>query len=206
MVTVWELVRQRSERPSVIDLARILRSLHDLIPPRDLALPAFEPFRNLPQRLSLAPASVSAADIDFLRGRAAELGDNFRGLSFALPIGPIHADAHPGNLMRALNGEVLIGDLECFAIGPREWDIALPAAYRYGFGWLSEEEYRAFVEVYGYDVAQASCFPVLRSIRELNMTAWLMQNVDESERIRAEFNQRMADLRDPDAPRRWQAF
>jgi hypothetical protein len=101
---------------------------------------------------------------------------------------------------------VVLADLECFAIGPREWDIALPAAYRYGLNWLSDEGYRAFTKVYGYDVSQTPCFQVLRAMREVNMTAWLMQNVDESDAIRAEFNRRMADLRNPDAPRWWHAF
>jgi len=38
------------------------------------------------------------------------------------------------------------------------------------------------------------------------MTAWLMQNVDESEAGREELEMRVADLRDPAAPRRWQRF
>ncbi len=206
LVTVWDLVRQGPDRPTMTDLGRILRGLHDLASPPDLELPLFEPFPNVPRRLALAPDSVSQADTEFLRRRSAELAGAYASLSFELPTGPIHGDAHPGNLMRTESGEVLIGDLECFAAGPREWDIALPAAYRYGFGWLTDPEYQAFVDVYGYDVAKATCFPVLRSIRELNMTAWLMQNVDENETIRAEFQRRMADLRDPDAPRRWRPF
>ena len=60
--------------------------------------------------------------------------------------------------------------------------------------------------MYGYDVAQAACFPALRPMREVTMTAWLMQNVDESGAIRAEFQRRMADLRNPDAPRMWHGF
>jgi len=206
VVTVWEYVPQGPQRPTVSDLGRILRCLHQLTPPADLELPAFRPLRNIPRRLALAPSSVKKADIEFLRQRAEELDEAYAGLSFELPPGPIHGDAHPGNLMRTETGGIVIGDLECFATGPREWDIALPAAYRYGLGWLTDDEYRTFVEVYGYDVSQAPCFPVLRSIREVNMTAWLMQNVAESADIGNEFRRRMADLRNPDAPRRWRPF
>lgn len=206
LVTVWDLVRQATERATIADLGRILRVLHRLAPPADLDLPTFAPFPNVAHRLALAPSSVPKADIEFLRQRADELAGEYSSLSFELPRGPIHGDAHPGNLMRTDTGAVVLGDLECFAVGPREWDIALPAAYRYGFSWLSEDEYQAFVDVYGYDVSRAACFPVLRSIRELNMTAWLMQNVDESENIRAEFQRRVADLRHPDAQRKWRPF
>jgi Ser/Thr protein kinase RdoA (MazF antagonist) len=206
VVTVWEYVPQGPQRPTVSDLGRILRCLHQLTPPAGLELPAFRPLRNIPARLALAPSSVKKADVEFLRQRAEELDEAYAGLSFELPPGPIHGDAHPGNLMRTETGGIVIGDLECFATGPREWDIALPAAYRYGLGWLTDDEYRTFVEVYGYDVSQAPCFPVLRSIREVNMTAWLMQNVAESGDIGNEFRRRMADLRNPDAPRRWRPF
>ena len=203
LVTVWDLVETSPERPTMTDLAPVLRGLHGLAQPAGLELQPFEPFRDLARRLALAPASVPLDAVDFLHQRAQALGEAYASLSFELPIGPIHGDAHPGNLMRAKGGGVVLADLECFAVGPREWDIALAAAYRYGFGWLSDSDYRAFTEVYGYDVARAPCFPVLRAIREVNMTAWLMQNVDESNSVREEFGRRMADLQDPAAPRRW---
>jgi Ser/Thr protein kinase RdoA (MazF antagonist) len=206
LVTVWALVEESPDRPTMTDLGHVLRGLHDLIPPADLGLGLFEPFRDLPDRLNSAPASVRLTDVEFLRQRGDELGEAYTSLSFELPEGPIHGDAHPGNLMRDANGTVVLADLECFAIGPREWDVALAAAYRYGLNWLGDDGYRAFVEVYGYDVSHAPSFPVLRSMREVNMTAWLMQNVDESDAIRAEFQRRMADLRNPGAPRKWQAF
>lgn len=206
LVTVWALVETSPERPVMTDLAPVLRGLHALAAPPGLELRPFEPFRDLAHRLTLAPASVPRDDVAFLHQRAQELGAAYAGLSFELPIGPIHGDAHLGNLIRANGGAVVLGDLECFAVGPREWDIAMAAAYRYGFGWLSDSDYQAFTQVYGYDVARAPGFPVLRSIREVNMTAWLMQNVDESGTVREEFRRRMADLRDPAAPRRWRPF
>jgi aminoglycoside phosphotransferase (APT) family kinase protein len=206
LVTVWDLVETSLKRPTMTDLAPVLRGLHGLAPPPGLELGSFEPFRDLANRLARAPSSVPQEAVDFLHQRAQELGEAYASLSFELPTGPIHGDAHPGNLMRSKSGAVVLGDLECFAVGPREWDVALAAAYRYGFGWLSDSDYRAFTEVYGYDVARAPCFQVLRAIREVNMTAWLMQNVDESDAVREEFGRRMADLRSPAAPRTWRPF
>jgi Ser/Thr protein kinase RdoA (MazF antagonist) len=206
LVTVWDLVDRSAERPTMTDLAHVLRGLHDLTPPSGLGLRRFKPFLDLESRLALAPTSVSQEDVDFLRRCGDQLGEAFAALSFELSAGPIHADAHPGNLILATDATVVLGDLECFALGPREYDLVVPAAHRYAFGWLSDSDYCAFVQVYGYDVAQAPCFPVLVAIREVNMTAWLMQNVDESEDIRAEFRQRMSDLRDPTARRSWRVF
>jgi hypothetical protein len=44
----------------------------------------------------MAPASVHRDDVEFLRRRCGELGEAYAGLSFELPEGPIHGDAHPG--------------------------------------------------------------------------------------------------------------
>jgi hypothetical protein len=40
-------------------------------------------------------------------------------------------------------------DLDGFAVGPREWDLALTAIYYDSFGWHTREEYEDFVRVYG---------------------------------------------------------
>jgi len=47
---------------------------------------------------------------------------------------------------------------------------------------------------------------VLREIRELTMTTWLMQNVGESAAVAAEFALRVASLRERDTRRVWNAF
>ena len=45
-----------------------------------------------------------------------------------------------------------------------------------------EEQYQEFAAVYGFDVRTWAGYPVLREIRELTMTTWIMQNVGESRR------------------------
>ena len=70
-------------------------------------------------------------------------------------------------------------DFESAAIGPREWDL-LPTAIaveRYG---LPEEQYQEFAGTYGFDVRAWAGYPVLREIRELTMTTWIMQNIGRS--------------------------
>jgi hypothetical protein len=47
---------------------------------------------------------------------------------------------------------------------------------------------------------------ILRGIRELSMTTWLLQNSGKSPEHAEEFRKRVADLRDDNAQRRWRAF
>ena len=147
---------------------------------------------------------ADADDREFLKSRCAELTEEFRRLEFALPPGPIHGDAWIGNLLTD-RGQVVLADFESAAIGPREWDL-LPTAVaveRYG---LAEEQYRAFVNAYGFDVRTWEGYPVLREIRQINMTTWIMQNAGQSPQIAAEFKLRVSSLRERDFERSWNVF
>jgi hypothetical protein len=100
---------------------------------------------------------------------------------------------------------VVLLDFEAVAVGPREWDLMPTAVARERFR-LSEEHYREFADAYGFDVRTWAGYPVLREIRELTMTTWLMQNVGESAAAAAEFALRVASLRERDTRRVWTAF
>ena len=98
----------------------------------------------------------------------------------------------------------MLSDFESSAIGPREWDL-LPTAIaveRYG---LSEDRYQQFAATYGFDVRSWPGYPVLREIRELTMTTWIMQNTGESPVIADEFARRVGSLR-RDLERAWNFF
>jgi thiamine kinase-like enzyme len=149
-------------------------------------------------------AGVSSEDLDLLRERCAVLTERFRTLDFALPAGPIHGDAHTGNLLTD-HGEVVLLDFEAVAVGPREWDL-MPTAIAYERFGLAGERYREFADVYGFDVRTWAGYPVLRAIRELTMTTWLMQNVGEDPAIAAEFALRVDSIRKGDLSRAWTPF
>jgi hypothetical protein len=204
-VTFWRLIRPIEPKPSASDLGRLLRWLHGLKPPESL-LPEFRPFARVADRLDEAPRTVEQADLDFLCGRLDTLHREYEELSFVFPPGPVHGDAHPGNLLRTSAGEVVLLDFEQFCHGPREWDLSLAWAYRHAFGWFTAEEYGGFVEAYGYDIAGWPGLPVLRSIRELGMTTWLMQMVDHDAAKAEEFRRRVADMRAGHGFRRWRPF
>src|SRR5205823_7943423 len=154
-------------------------------------LPSFEPLDRSVARLDHS-GGVADWDREFLRGRCDDLSNQYRRLEFALPRGAIHGDAHTRNLLTD-HGQVVLIDFEAAAVGPREWDL-LPTAIavdRYG---LAEDQYRGFAEAYGFDVRTWPGYPVLREIRELTMTTWIMQNVGESPAVAAEFALRVNSL------------
>jgi Ser/Thr protein kinase RdoA (MazF antagonist) len=201
-VSFWRSVTGGGPAPTHKDLAHLIAAFHSLPDcPCDLA--RFEPLRTSEGRLARA-RDVAPDDREFLLDRCAELNDRFLGLEFALPPGPIHGDAHTSNLLTD-HGQVVLLDFEAVAVGPREWDLMPTAIARERFQ-LSEERYWAFADAYGFDVRTWAGYPVLREIRELTMTTWLMQNVGEQAEVAAEFALRVASLRERDTRRVWTAF
>jgi hypothetical protein len=204
VVTFWELVSRRTEYGTVAELAGLLRRLHDLEPPSWLVLPELRPFARVEPRISLA--GLAGGDRAFLLSRLEELRGRYAGLEFVLPHGPVHGDANIGNIIRRDDGTAVLIDLDGFAAGPREWDLVLTAMYYERFGWHTEQEYREFSAIYGFDVMSWPGYPVLRDIRELTMVTWLAQNAAESQDVAAEVAKRVNDLRIGGGRRDWAPF
>jgi Ser/Thr protein kinase RdoA (MazF antagonist) len=201
-VTFWRMVTGGDPAPTHIDLARLLAAFHRAQNCR-CELSRFDPLTPSEARLAKA-TDVAARDRDFLRARCADMTRQLKELAFALPQGPIHGDAHVNNLLTD-HGRVVLLDFESSAFGPREWDL-LPTAIavdRYG---RSEKQYREFADTYGFDVRSWAGYPVLREVRELTMTTWIMQNIGESPAVAAEFALRVASLRERDFTRAWNFF
>jgi Ser/Thr protein kinase RdoA (MazF antagonist) len=201
-VTFWHAVTGGEPVPTHVDLARLLAGFHHA-PDCPCELARFDPLGPSEGRLRRADG-IEPHDRDFLEGRCADLNDELRHLAFALPPGPIHGDAHTSNLLTD-GGQVVLLDFESAAIGPREWDL-LPTAIgveRYG---RPELQYREFADTYGFDVRAWPGYPVLREVRELTMTTWIMQNIGESAATAAEFALRVGSLRERDFARAWHLF
>jgi aminoglycoside phosphotransferase (APT) family kinase protein len=190
---------------TVGEVAEVLVKLHRLVAPADLGLPALVPFENAAKRIS-GNDWLSLGDRDFLTEYLARMQDGYAGLEFALPPGVIHGDASIGNVLHDYQGKPVVIDLDGFAIGPREWDLALTAIYYDSFGWHSREEYETFVRVYGFDIMQWPGYPVMRAIREFLMVTWVIQKASESERVAAEASKRIAALRTGASRKDWQPY
>jgi aminoglycoside phosphotransferase (APT) family kinase protein len=200
LATFWQQVPETNDHPTFDDLARLLRELHAL-PPAPFTLPTFDPFSVVPARLASA-IDVDRRDVDLLRGRHEHLREAYEGLEFPTPFGLIHGDAHRANVLM-FRGKPLLSDFEVVAYGPREWDLTPTALSVDRFG-VPADSYASFARTYGRDVKLWSGFPVLREIRELTMTTWLMQLVGEGAEFAREFKIRVDSLREGNTARRWQ--
>jgi Phosphotransferase enzyme family len=203
-VTFWKLIDDSGAKATLEDLARVLRKLHGLPVPASLHLPDLDIFGRVSARIAKADATL-APERDFLSERLHELRQQYASLDFTLPRSAVHGDAHQSNLIVRSDGEVVLIDLERFAFGPPETDLALTAT-EYLVGWHTDDAYAQFCQIYGFDVMSWDGFPVIRAINELKMTTWLMQNVRVSEQIAHEARIRLASLHAPDAPRSWRPF
>ena len=203
-VTFWQYVTHDSVEPTLAELGGVLRSLHGLTPPPSLDLPIHDMFGMVPERIERA-RGISEADLAYMQTLHAELQDQYSSLEFPLGECAIHGDAHTGNLLHVVGDGIALIDLERFAFGHPEADLSTPAV-EYQIGWFCAEDYRSFVESYGFDVMDWDGFPILRTISELKMTTWLMQNVGHSREIDEEIRRRIESLRRPKSPRSWQPF
>lgn len=202
-VTFWHYIDgQRGGPDEVRALGELLRRLHALPPPDAFALAREAVLDRVQPRIERAP--ISPVDRAFLLALLDELSAAVAGLQYPLDPCVIHGDAHVQNLMVTGDGVVLI-DFERVAFGQPEWDLGVTATEHVTAKWWTDEQYAAFVESYGFDVMSWDGFDTVRRVHEIKMTTWLMQNVQESSEIAAEFERRMRTIRDGE-DRAWRAF
>jgi aminoglycoside phosphotransferase (APT) family kinase protein len=204
-VTAWQSVSEREEYAPIGQVAELIRRLHTLTPPASLQLPRFEPFKQLDERLEDL-AGIDENDATFLRDRAAELAKQYESLSFPLGYGPIHGDANVGNVILSSDGDPVLIDLDSFAVGPREWDLVQTALFYDRFGWHAAQEYRTFVEVYGFDIMNWPGYSTLADYRELAMTLWLAGKARDSESVAHEVRKRVHAIQSGGSRREWAPY
>lgn len=204
VVTFWESVSEREEYAPIDQVAELIRRLHQLAAPTTFALPDARPFDRARDRLDRITGAL-AADVDYLVERLGKLEQEYDTLEFPLPIGPIHGDANVGNVILDRDGRPVLSDLDSFASGPREWDLVQTALFFERFGWHSEQEYRTFVDIYGFDVMSWPGYRVLADAREVMMTLWLA-GTGNSDRVVSEVRKRMEAMRTGGSRRDWAPF
>jgi Ser/Thr protein kinase RdoA (MazF antagonist) len=206
LVTFWEAVSDDGDQyASVAEVAEVLVKLHHLTAPAHLHLPELSPFANAATRIE-ANTWLSPQDRAFLTATLTQMRALYAGLEFTLPPGVIHGDASIGNVLRDRHGHPVVIDLDGFAVGPREWDLAMTAIYYDSFGWHTREEYQDFVRVYGYDIMTWPGYPAMRAVREFLMVTWVIQKAPESGQAAAEAAKRIAALRTGASRQDWQPY
>ncbi|MFG2309779.1 phosphotransferase enzyme family protein [Streptomyces sp. NPDC048566] len=202
-VTVWHRLPEAVRAAEPRDLAGLLRRVHALptpaitLPPRDL-------LGGVERWLRLAGDAVDPADAAFLRERRDGFAASAAALTPHLPPGPIHGDALPRNVHVGPAGPVLV-DLETFSADLREHDLVVMALSRDRYG-LAPAAYDAFAEGYGWDVRTWEGCSVLRGARETASCAWVAQHAPANPGALAEFERRVASLREGDESVRWYPF
>ncbi|MEV5301298.1 phosphotransferase family protein [Amycolatopsis methanolica] len=206
VVTFWESASERGEYAPLAQVGALIRRLHELKAPASLHLTDKRPIEELDHRLEVLKGDLDESDAAFLGDCVDDLRSRYRSLNFVLAPGVIHGDANVGNVIFDRNGNVLLIDLDSFAIGPREWDLVQTALFYERFGWHTEEEYRQFVEVYGWGIMSWPGYPVLADYREVAMTLWLARKAGTDERAAAEVRKRVAAIRTGGDRRDWAPF
>ncbi|MFF7136151.1 Ser/Thr protein kinase RdoA (MazF antagonist) [Streptomyces sp. SAI-126] len=202
-VTLWHRLPDAVRPAGPRDLAELLRVVHAL-PAPPFELPPRELLGGVERWLRLAGDAISSADAEYLRRRR----DGFVGAAAAvtprLTPGPIHGDALPRNVHVGPSGPFLV-DLETFSSDLREHDLVVMALSRDRYG-LSADAYDSFTAAYGWDVREWEGCSVLRGARETASCAWVAQHAPSNPKALAEFERRVASLRDGDETVRWYAF
>jgi hypothetical protein len=202
-VTVWHRLPDAVRPAEPRDLAELLRLVHAL-PAPSFDLPARDLLAGVDRWLRLAGDAIDPADAAFLRERRDGFATAAAALTPRLPRGPIHGDALPRNVHVGPDGPVLV-DLETFSVDLREHDLVVMALSRDRYG-LPAAAYDAFTEAYGWDVREWSGCAVLRGARETASCAWVAQHAPGNPKALAEFERRVASLRDGDEAVRWYPF
>lgn len=202
-VTVWHRLPDAVRPAGPRDLAELLRLVHAL-PTPSFALPPRELLGGVERWLRLAGDAISAADAGYLRRRRDGFAAAAAALTPRLAPGPIHGDALPRNVHVGPDGPVLV-DLETFSADLREHDLVVMALSRDRYG-LPADAYDSFTAAYGWDVREWEGCSVLRGARETASCAWVAQHAPSNPQALAEFERRVASLRDGDERVRWYPF
>lgn len=186
-------------------LGRLLARLH-AAPDPPTTLPRWVALASLEQAVRDAGAALDDRERDWLLRRIDETRDELTGLDWPLGHGLIHGDAWAGNLLWADSApdpdDVVLGDWDRIAIGPREVDL-IPtwhAARRYGKG---HEWTRQFIEQYGHDLARWPGLPALLVMRDLVQISGPLRRAPHSTPHARALRQRLDDLRAGDTTTVW---
>jgi aminoglycoside phosphotransferase (APT) family kinase protein len=202
-VTVWHRLPDAVRPAEPRDLAELLRVVHAIAPP-PFELPARDLLGGVERWLRLAGDAVDPADAAYLRARRDGFAAEAAALTPHLPPGPIHGDALPRNVHVGPDGPVLV-DLETVSADLREHDLVVMALSHDRYG-LPDEAYESFTEAYGWDVRAWEGCGVLRGARETASCAWVAQHAPSNPKALAEFERRVASLREGDETVRWYPF
>lgn len=205
VASIWQYVPEApGPPPSASDLARLLRDLHSRPLPPSPPETLTDPLDSVTAALRSAPPDVMPRrDRDWLADQIEELRSEWAELSFPHPPALIHGDAHPGNLIRAPHGTIVLGDWDHVAIGPREWDLAQVFYTSQRLGYPAPDDVDGFGAAYGWDPRAWPGLPALVAIREISGLSPYIRNAPVQPFAERELVMRIGTLQAGDRSARW---
>lgn len=175
-VAFWRRVRR--DPAGSDDLGELLRQLHALPLPTELALPEHDVLGRLRPTLENAP--IGEGDRAILLSRLRELRDQ--------------VDARLAAVATSGGSPVLV-DVAHLAHGQPEWDLGAVAT-EHALGWWTDEQYRAFTDAYGFDVTGWHGFAAIEAVHRIKLITALLPDVADDASAAAEYETRMRSVRD----------
>jgi aminoglycoside phosphotransferase (APT) family kinase protein len=205
VISVWRYVPEApGPAPSAGDLARLLRDLHTRPVPPSPPEPLTDPLASVAAALrSAAPEAMPRQQRDWLTGQIEDLRRQWAALRFPHPPALVHGDAHPGNLIRALHGVIVLGDWDHVAVGPPEWDLAQVFYTSRRLGFPAREEVDGFGAAYGWNPHDWPGLATLEAIREVSGLSPYVRNSPAQPFARRELALRIGTLQAGDHTARW---
>jgi aminoglycoside phosphotransferase (APT) family kinase protein len=205
VASVWRYVPEAAAPPaSAVDLARLLRDLHSRPLPPSRPEAFTDPLASVTAALKSASAAAMAREQrEWLAGQVQELHSRWAELRFPYPASLIHGDAHPGNLIRAQDGTVVLGDWDHVAVGTREWDLAQVFYTSQRLGYPPREDLAGFGAAYGWDPRDWPGLATLVAIREVSGLGTYIRNAPTQPFARRELAMRITTLQAGDQSARW---
>ncbi|GHJ35413.1 phosphotransferase family protein [Streptomyces sp. TS71-3] len=200
-VTFWEELPPH-RTGTVMDLAPLLRQMHDL-PVPNIPLGTMNPFVRVADRITQA-SWLPDTDRTWLMGQLADLEQQWNELPEGRPARVIHGDAWQGNcVITDTEATTYLLDFERTSLGRPEWDLTATAGDMETFGTLPREDYERYCEAYGHDVTSWSGYRTMLSIRELRQASFAVQYADEQPGARDQAAYRVSCIRGLEGPRPW---
>ncbi len=205
-ISVWRWIEQ--ERPNAdpaFTFGRLLRSLHDLPMDDAPAVPRFDQFSRIRQRLlRIRAAGIVPPDVQALLAemfdRAAAMDISSRDTRLGNRI--LHGDAMPGNAIQTAD-EMMMIDLDSVCSGPCEWDLVPMYVIAKRFARDGPRRWHSFLAGYGITGQELPDLQAASLIKQLSMTVYLCLSAGQSPDIDAEIVRRMKMWEDGDEDGRW---
>ncbi len=206
VVSVWRYVPTTTDpvQPGT-ELGRLLRLLHAQPDPPRPPSRFTDPFYSVANAIDEVPDAMPEPDRAWLRNRITTLRNQWNTLVFPRPPGLIHGDAHVGNLMHATSGQVILGDWDHVAIGPREWDLIQIHFIHRRFGSTTEHDLDSFAAAYGWDIRDWPGLGALIAVREITGLSAHIRTAPGKPFTREQLIYRLDTLRRDDVTARWES-